>query len=424
MGIRRRRVPHTGPLRWTTWYNPNWISDPDWGTMSSGVLEPISSLETTESRGHAWPVKAKRGRQVNDIGGNFSTIKVKDLFTDSPGNVQSIRRNGTLYSGQQWAVSPFTAINSALSLVSWTSDVNLNTLGTKAIARVIPTNPVVDGSTAIGELKADFPRLIGKQLFKTKFKDPSKVGSEYLNVEFGWKPLISDIKKAAYAVRESEKILKQLERDSGKIVRRKFAFPDDVTSSTTVVSNQQAWINGQNGSINPKCFVSQTGAPLTIAYTTTVRTWFSGAFTYLLQTGQSELQKLERQGSEARKLYGLELTPEVVWNLAPWSWAADWEGNIGDVLHNSARFSADGLIMRYGYVMQEKTCKIDYTLNPSGSINTGDNKGRELHMTITANSKVRRVASPFGFGFDMHALTGRQSAILGALAISRSPNRL
>lgn len=420
MGVRKRVLPHFGALPWITYYNANWPSDPAWGVKSQGVFKPISSVETTESRGHAWPVKAKHVGK--DVGGNFSTIKIKDVTCDSPGSVQSVRRGGRLYIGQQWAVNPQIAIDFALSNVSWTSDVNLNTKGTKAIAQCIPTNPIVDGATAIGELKADFPRLIGKDLFKTKFKDPSKYGSEYLNVQFGWLPLISDLRKAGKAVIESEKILAQLHRDSGRIVRRRYAFPDDVTTSTTVFNFAQSWINGQG--VDPRCYVSQTGAPLTRVTKTTVRTWFSGAFTYYIETGQSDMQRLTRAGSEARKLFGLELTPSTVWNLAPWSWLADWEGNIGDVLHNSARFSTDGLVMRYGYIMQEKTCTVDYTLHPSGSINTGDNKGKELHMTVAANSKVRRVASPFGFGFDMTALTGRQSAILGALALSRGPNRL
>jgi roadblock/LC7 domain-containing protein len=138
--------------------------------------------------------------------------------------------------------------------------------------------------------------------------------------------------------------------------------------------------------------------------------------------GNTLPDRIARNAAEARKLSGLELTPETVWNLAPWSWAVDWEGNIGDVLHNVSRFSQDGLVMRYGYIMQQKTAEIDYTLSFNGRLNRSPKT--DLRLKVIAESKIRRRATPFGFGFDMTALTGRQSAILGALGISRGPRHL
>jgi hypothetical protein len=294
-------------------------------------------------------------------------------------------------------------------------------LGTTAIARCIPTNPVADAGTFIGELKSGLPKLVGRELFKTKMKDYRKYGSEYLNVEFGWKPLISDLQKFGEATIESEKIIEQLHRDSGKNIRRKHTFPDEVTTTTfTSSGNVLAYCNGV--SVYPYCFQSPTGAKLTTVTETTVRTWFSGCFTYHLNLGTTLPDKIARQAAEARKLYGVELTPATVWNLAPWSWIVDWEGNVGDVLHNVSRFAQDGLVMRYGYIMQEKTCKVTSTLPFQGRLYKSPRES--LSLSITTQSKVRRRATPFGFGFDMTALTGRQSAILGALGISRGPRHL
>jgi hypothetical protein len=102
----------------------------------------------------------------------------------------------------------------------------------------------------------------------------------------------------------------------------------------------------------------------------------------------------------------------------------DWEGNIGDVLHNVSRFAMDGLVMRYGYIMQQKEAVRTYTLVGGGIRDeSGQYPYRTLSMTLGATSKVRRAATPFGFGFDMTALTGRQSAIIGALGISKAPKR-
>jgi hypothetical protein len=131
---------------------------------------------------------------------------------------------------------------------------------------------------------------------------------------------------------------------------------------------------------------------------------------------------MARHAAEARKLYGVELTPATVWNLAPWSWAVDWEGNVGDVLHNVSRFAQDGLVMRYGYIMQSKIATTTYSLAYEGRFKSAPQQ--DLQLTIISQSKVRRRATPFGFGFDMTALSGRQSAILGALGISRGPRHL
>jgi hypothetical protein len=356
---------------------------------------------------------------LTDQGGDFTTIKVSG-FEPSDLGIYSGENRGHYYKGPEMAVSPKSAIDYALSLVTPSSDIKLMQLGTTAIAKSIPTNPVADAGTFIGELKAGLPKLVGKELFKSKLKDYRKVGSEYLNVEFGWKPLISDLQKFGKAATESDKILKQLHRDSGKNIHRKFTFPDE--RSTSSVRNTNRVADCCSLAVYPYCFKSAGGADLTTVVETEVKTWFSGCFTYHVNMGDSLTDQIDRHAAEARKLSGLELTPEVVWNLAPWSWAVDWEGNIGDVLHNVSRFSQDGLVMRYGYIMQQKTAKVTYTLNRYGRLERSPLK--DLSLTVTAVSKVRRRATPFGFGFDMTALTGRQSAILGALGISRGPRHL
>jgi hypothetical protein len=181
-----------------------------------------------------------------------------------------------------------------------------------------------------------------------------------------------------------------------------------------------AYTNGF--ALYPYLHKNPTGATLTVMTEVTTKTWFSGCFTYHLNLGNTLPDKMARHAAEARKLYGVELTPATVWNLAPWSWAVDWEGNVGDVLHNVSRFAQDGLVMRYGYIMQEKTCVATSILDPGGRLTGSPDK--PLTLTVTAKSKVRRRATPFGFGFDMTALTGRQSAILGALGIARGPRHL
>ncbi len=412
MDEKKRSNSFVEPLSWVSAYQKDWTTNPDLGQVSTGRTSPITSVETTQSRGHAWP--SGRGAKT-DIGGDFTTTKVTRL--DAPHPISSGKGYGYYYNGPEMAVSPGGAMDYALSLVTPSSEVKLMNLGTTAIARSIPTNPVADAGTFLGELKAGLPKLVGKELFKSKLKDYRKVGSEYLNVEFGWKPLISDLQKFGQATIESEKILNQLHRDSGKDIHRKYAFPDEILHETWEANYQQSWACGL--ALYPYLYKNASGGPIRGDRVVTTKTWFSGCFTYHLDLGNDFQSRLKRTAAEARKLYGLELTPETVWNLAPWSWAVDWEGNIGDGLHNVSRFAQDGLVMRYGYIMQQKTAVVSYSLHPAGRLYNSPNA--DLRLTVEATSKVRRRATPFGFGFDMTALTGRQSAILGALGISRGP---
>jgi len=121
------------------------------------------------------------------------------------------------------------------------------------------------------------------------------------------------------------------------------------------------------------------------------------------------------------KLWGLRISPELLWELTPWSWAADWVGNVGEVIHNLSAFSNDKLVLRWGYIMFKYTCRDTYLLEgvrlkgmPSGPVS----------QTFVTQVKKRNRATPYGFGLDPAAFTTRQWAILGALGISRGTRML
>lgn len=125
--------------------------------------------------------------------------------------------------------------------------------------------------------------------------------------------------------------------------------------------------------------------------------------------------------AEANKLLGTRLTPEVLWNLAPWSWAADWITNTGDVLHNISMFAQDGLVLRYGYVMEETIIERTWTLHGVGFKSSPG--PYNFSSTLREIHKVRRKATPFGFGVSEEAFTPRQYSILAALGMSRGRSR-
>lgn len=372
-----------------------------WNQANYAPYEVIGTQKTV-SEGHPFPKKKGTGQ---DLGGNFYTHR--DFYNGPTGSVS--------WEGGNWRyLGPFLPHAVSFSgLAVPASDQELDALGTTAIARVKPLNPCVDGSTAIGELHAGLPKMVGSALTKSAFKDYRKVGDEYLNAAFGWAPFISDIGKVVDTVSKSEKILAQIYRDSGRNIRRRYTFPDEETTeySTSI------------GYGNPTGFDAAEVSPgILHSQTTTVRkTWFSGAFTYHMDLGQDPMSNMKRWAQEARALYGIGINPDVIWNLTPWSWAADYFANIGDIMSNVTAFADDGLVLRYGYVMQSTKTTVTSTL--SGH-RLGGVAQPDLTMSYGRETKVRRVATPYGFGLNLDGLQPRQWAILAALGISRGPNQL
>lgn len=373
------------------------------------------SWQRTEDSVHRWPPEKGFG---GDIGGPFKSVTsaVQHSPAFASGAYAKVSGVHMSYTG------PFLAdANGALDVPvggSVDTDSSLLSVGTTAIARSIPTAPAANVSVMLGELfREGVPRAIGAATLKNRFSDYRDIGGEYLNYQFGWAPIVSDLKSVARAISNSDRILRQLERDSGKNVRRRFAFPID-----TNVDHQ--YVTGGFYDPVPYIFgVRQAARSKTTFFNFTKKRWFSGCFTFHFALSDKQRSGLAYQAEKARVLLGLELTPETVWNLTPWSWMADWVTNAGDVFTNMSRFANDDLAMRYGYVMSSVESVSSTTLH---NFPVADSSGVYHPMSASVSrrysSKRRMPATPYGFGLDTGGFTTRQWAILGALGISRGPN--
>jgi hypothetical protein len=252
------------------------------------------------------------------------------------------------------------------------------------------------------------PHLVGSRLWKDRTKVAKDAADEYLNIQFGWRPLVSDITDFGKVVRNADAVLKQYERDAGRLVRRRTNLPTDRESWETTTPSPTIW---EPVSSNLRA----TGGTGITRHSITRRRWFSGAFVYHLPTGYDSRSRLDRYALLADRL-GLSLTPDTLWNLAPWSWAVDWFSNAGDVIQNVSNFSNDGLVMAYGYVMEHSIHRVTYTWDLP-HVNGGRLNVQPL--TLVTESKVRVGANPYGFGVTWDDLSPFQLSILGALGISK-----
>lgn len=389
-----------------------------------------TGTQVTGSEGHPWTNKGFKGA---DIGGPFRTEKKyyeeDRSLTPSPlYEFDYTNHNGVnwYYFGPLYAVNPNDVGSAPFPPSAESSDSALDAWGTKAISLCKPTNSIADLSTALGELMREgLPSLLGANLWETKLRDIRASGNEYLNVTFGWLPLVADIRKTAYAVRESDKILSQYERDAGRLVRRTFEFPPEKSIGNVEILYPGGASLGDPyhpefhtlGQYSPYTTALTTGlGKLTRTRTTEIRRWFSGAFRYYLPTGYDSRSKMARAALLADKLYGVSVDPETLWNLTPWSWALDWVGNIGDVISNTSDFLTDGLVMPYGYMMEHSIVKDTYTRHDLPFKRYGKTT---LSLHKITEVKKRRPATPFGFGLTYDGLSTKQKAILAAIGLTR-----
>jgi hypothetical protein len=296
--------------------------------------------------------------------------------------------------------------------------------------RARPGNPVAGVATFIGELREGLPRIPlalhkrvrdliqGKAAWRRI--NGRTVGDDYLNVMFGWIPLLSDLRKMHKLSMDIDKRLARIVRDNGKGVHKR----REIKNSSNSVVDKSEWDTPFYGWNNaPGNIVNGYGRVVTVT-TNTEKVWFAGRFRYYIpDIGSNPWRR-----RTVRALYGANVTPEVVWNLLPWSWLADWFGNIGDVMSNASSNAVDNLTADYAYVMRTLEIKTEYFGSASwGSFDSGDNFTKvikagsaQAYAVTKTEYKLRSVGSPFGFGATFDGLSNYQMGIAAALGISRA----
>jgi len=287
------------------------------------------------------------------------------------------------------------------------------TSGATAISRSIPTAPAFNATAAMLELMHDgVPAPSGVQTWQQQTHLANSAGGEYLNVQFGWLPLVSDMRNFARAVKRHHQILTDLKAGSGKVTRVGYSFP----RSTTVNAGNSTCLVYRGGNSG----ISDSTSCTFYNYQES-NMWFSGAFSYHLPASGSQLEKASRYAALADHLLGIRPDPASIWQASPWTWALDWFTNAGDVMKNISQLNQDGLVLRYGYMMSHTITREIITV-PSGtglSLVSWDSGSR----TRVREFKKRIQASPYGFGVLYSGLSTKQKAIIAAMGLSRSGGR-
>lgn len=296
---------------------------------------------------------------------------------------------------------------------SLVSDPNLGTTyGATGWNRFRPVKSGADLGQFIAELR-DF-----KSLFRFQLKSFKDLGGSYLNYQFGWKPFINDLVKFYRSMQKVERTIKFIRKNNNKWLRRGGTIKNTTTTTTsslgysllkpTLVSNFYDGVGSP--SIRPTIRVNRI----------VEHVWFRARMKYYIPDLSVDKCESVISSRLLRRIYGLELTPALLWELTPWSWLVDWFGNVGDVLAVLSSQSYDNLTAKYAYVMRRYETESEYTtqqpIATSGGIVVVNHSSKRLLST----KQRAECLSPYGFNLGWEDLSSYQLSILTALGLSRS----
>lgn len=234
-------------------------------------------------------------------------------------------------------------------------------------ARAKPGNPVAGLGQFLVELR-DLPAIPGGEarrrwrnqgltlsqlpgFLRSRLKDFRDLGSEYLNVVFGWKPFVGDLQKLYGLWKTIDRRLADIVRNNGKSVRRRADVEDSSTVDATESVYPYPYAGVWSGIPNWIPGISVR----TVTRKRTTRVWFAGSFRYYIP----DIGSSQWTARATAALFGANPTPQLLWEVMPWSWLVDYFTNVGDVISNASSNAVDNLTLEYGFLMKHTTERLE-----------------------------------------------------------------
>lgn len=389
---------------------------------NDGALRP--------DRGHAWKmIRYDRSsppfswRQTHTNGNDYSSSNV---------NFGS--------GSASWMVPAFTDQSSALDAYA-----------KQQFTKAAPTSDNFNLATFLGELREGLVSLAF--LKRSSFRDIERLlygvrpgdivstskdalstsGKNFLGYEFGVLPLVSDLRDMGMALYKATSALTgfntPIHRRREKVLAANVATTDKGASFTmsTRGTNFVPGLDTQLKRDFPSHVAGGRSTTTTLlgdAWSGSVentRMWYEAEYVLVPKIGFDPSSYLDR----LETLMNTDFTLSVLWELAPWSWLADWALKIGDSISANELASSNRLVTNYAYAMCEQKVTQVLTIsnirgNPAatGYSYFGLPSSYVSTQSLTVKQRIR--ANPFGFNPVSSSITrNEQWAILGALAASK-----
>lgn len=323
-------------------------------------------------------------------------------------------------------------------------DGDLASFGASAWKKFKPKTTIADLGTFIGEIH-EVPNLIkgmarraknAARIWKdmggfgykanafSRVMDPTKIGDKFLELQFGWLPLVSDIRKFYNGYANFQRMYANLIAHNGSWLKRGGDYTAPIvttTGFTETTATASVYPTLPTPMYDPIRITPASGAPYwrygqsrlyTVNYS---RVWFEARFKYWIPALNLSGDDAYRETINIMRTFGARVNPSLVWELTPWSWLVDYFSNAGDVIDNLSSQLDDNLVSKYAYIM-------GHVLQEARHEATVYMKGGPVNMqwSRTLEAKRRLSANPFGFSFTDGTLSPRQRMILMALGMARA----
>lgn len=264
------------------------------------------------------------------------------------------------------------------------------------------------GETLVELAKGNLPKAIpdlARRIKKGKLLDPKgtgkDLGSDYLNLQFGIVPIVSDFYKLlTVGIAVTENILSSYNRKRGS-----YPHLEDISLTPYILF--------EDGST-----ASDTNFRLSGTVSSNIN--MSAKFIKLRNDKLSDDAEIAFD-----LLQKLGFNQRLTWDLMPWSWFIDWFTGMGNSIENA--ITLNGSNKRFSTAYASSTVKTNYiSLGSPGSF---ERKGQVYSgwQTIErgtvpgffATSTYRTMGSPLGFGLNPRNFSPYQWSILVSLGLAK-----
>lgn len=242
-------------------------------------------------------------------------------------------------------------------------------------------------------------------------------GSSHLAVQFGWKPLLDELRNIVKVCRDFDKLVETRKRQNAKPVEKRFA--EDEVVSVSLLGQETAQ---HHNFCTPNLVDAArpwarlgSGGKLTVSRVRTMKQWYEGKFKVYWPEFDTTSRSTGTELNQLATLLGLRPDPVLLWKVTPWSWMVDWFADVSAGLQRLQDNLDDSVAAEYFYLMRRASDS--YRFDVEVFTNSGV---VSCQFTREITVKQRQGGeSAFGFSPRPGGLTGFQQGILAALAINR-----
>ncbi len=284
------------------------------------------------------------------------------------------------------------------------------------------------GTTLIELIRGDVPSLLKN--FHSMMGGYKTVrnyaGSEFLNIQFGWTPLIQEYANLIQTGMALERVVyyesfRRKRQWDGPSMRQETTPTIVLGSANTPYLSSSLTKSGETPGGSSGYAVSYTSQRELVA----VEDYhYSSKYTGLAKAGR-RANSFSDQAMDVAKRMGVVDDPEMLWDLTPYSWLVDWFTTMGESIHNAQTYSPSvgKYSVDYAFMTTKHTVSVDGRLLRR----IGSPLASERSHVVTSGSSIqnsvakwRTRATPFGFGTQLGSLSGSQFAILVALGLAKT----